>query len=934
MKNLYRFLRTASFILICPMISLVNVFGQNFTNSQLKNINLVNPTSLQFGPDGKLYIAQQDGQIKIATIQRNGPNDYTATSTETITLVRDIPNHNDDGTYAPGKKRQVTGILVEGDAANPIIYITSSDSRIGAGSFGDVNLCTNSGVISKLYKENGKWTKIDLVRGLPRSEENHATNGLVKYGNQLLVCQGGGTNSGAPSALWTYITEYALSAAILSVDLATIEALPTKTDSTGKNPYKYDIPTLDDPTRPNKPDGTDIYDPWGGNDGLNQTKIVPGGPVQIYAGGFRNPYDIVVTKHPLRSGRIYSIDNGPNRNWGGYPVKENGTVTNKYPAGEPGSLTVGNFDGLEYIGNINTYQPGAYYAGHPTPIRANPSGAGLFTNDSVHGSKWRNDNSDPNFPLPVDWPPVPESMKDPREADYYDSGTDADKSLIYFEQSTNGMCEYLYSGNSMYGDILAVGYEGDIFRIKTSDDPKVILNGKKANRVNLDKGWSIGDAKPLDITAQADGEIFEGSIWIASWGKSRIDIFEPGGAIECTSGPNSPNDDDQDGYSNDEETKTGTDPCNGADKPTDFDGDLKGDLIDDDDDNDGVKDLVDLYVRDKDNGLSTTIPTHYALFNYDPGTGFFGLGFTGLMSNYKTDYLNMYDPYNMVAGGAAGALTLEEVTPGDAYEDINTQMNGFQFGINVDKNTGTFAISAAILPSYFNATTPIDDQSQGIFIGNGDQDNYIKLILTSNGGKGGVALVTEEDGKATTIQNDLPTPNIPTEAIVFQFYVDPATAIVYPKYLIGNTLYSFDPVTASGKTKGAIQRSDTSLAVGIISTSRNSNTSFNATWDYIEVEPAIINSIKWGNSSSASDIHAYPNPTKDIINISLKDKTSQNCTIKIFNNMSQSIKETTMSYGNNGLDFPVNVSDLEPGVYFMQLINGDAKSATLKFIKQ
>ncbi|GAL85257.1 Kelch repeat-containing protein [Sporocytophaga myxococcoides] len=897
--------------------------------SHLKNVSLANPTSLQFGPDGKLYIAQQDGQIKIVTIQRNGPNNYTAISTETLTLVRDIPNHNDDGTPYPAKKRQVTGLLVDGNPSNPIIYITSSDPRIGAGSFGDVNLCTNSGVISKLFKENGKWTKIDLVRGLPRSEENHATNGLVKHGNRLLVCQGGGTNAGAPSALWTYITEYALGAAILVIDLTAIEDMPTKIDPTEKNPYKYDIPTLDDPTRPNNSDGSDINDPWGGNDGLNQAKIIPGGPVQIYAGGFRNPYDIVITKHPSRSGRVYSIDNGPNRNWGGYPVKENGTVTNNYPEGEPGSLTVNNFDGMEYIGNINTYKPGDFYAGHPTPIRANPSGAGLFTHDSIHGSKWRINKSD----LPVDWPPVPESMKDPREADYYNAGTTEDKSLIYFEQSTNGMCEYLYSGNGMYGDILAVGYEGDIFRIKMTDDPIAVRNKQMPNRVNMEKGWSIGDAKPLDITAQADGEIFEGTIWIASWGKSRIDIFEPGAEIECNSGPNSPNDDDEDGYSNDEETKSGTDPCNGADKPTDFDGDLIGDFLDDDDDNDGIKDIVDLYVRDRDNGASTTIPTHYALFNYDPGTGFFGLGFTGLMSNYKTDYLNMYDPYNMVAGGAAGALTLEAVTPGDAFEDINTQMNAFQFGINVDKFSGTYMVSAAILPSYFNATTPKDDQSQGIYIGNGDQDNYIKLVINSNGGKGGIALVTEVNGKATIVQNELPSSTIPTGPIIFKFYIDPENAVVYPMYEIAKSSYSFAPITTSGRTRGAIQKSDTTLAVGIISTSRNANETFNATWDYIEVKPAIISSINWNNSSSPSNIIAYPNPTRDIINISFKDKIEQNYAIKIYNSMSKSMRETIINSDSKGKDLSVNVSDLEPGLYFMQLISKDSKTATLKFIK-
>lgn len=50
--------------------------------------------------------------------------------------------------------------------------------------------------------------------------------------------------------------------------------------------------------------------------------------------------------------------------------------------------------------------------------------------------------------------------------------------------------------------------------------------------------------------------------------------------------------------------------------------------------------------------------------------------------------------------------------------------------------------------------------------------------------------------------------------------------------------------------------------------------------------------------------------------------------------MSQAMKETTVNTNSNGMDFPVNVSDLEPGVYFMQLTSEDSKTATLKFIKQ
>ncbi len=55
------------------------------------------PTTLAFGPDNRLYVTQVDGTIFAYTIQKNGPNNYSVTNTETINLVKNIPNHNDRG---------------------------------------------------------------------------------------------------------------------------------------------------------------------------------------------------------------------------------------------------------------------------------------------------------------------------------------------------------------------------------------------------------------------------------------------------------------------------------------------------------------------------------------------------------------------------------------------------------------------------------------------------------------------------------------------------------------------------------------------------------------------------------------------------------------------------------------------------------------------
>ena len=166
-----------------------------------------------------------------------------------------------------------------------MIYVASQRSphRRRDRAARDTNLDTNSGILSRLTWNGSAWAKLDLVRGLPRSEENHAANGMAldPATNTLYIAQGGNTNMGAPSNNFAFLPEYALSAAILSVDL----------DAIGNT--TYDLPTLDDETRP----GTnDANDPFGGNDGKNQARLVPGGPVQVYSPGFRNPYDVVITR--------------------------------------------------------------------------------------------------------------------------------------------------------------------------------------------------------------------------------------------------------------------------------------------------------------------------------------------------------------------------------------------------------------------------------------------------------------------------------------------------------------------------------------------------------------------------------------------------------------------------------------------------------------
>lgn len=436
----------------------LNAIPVNFTTSTLNAANLITRgTSLQFGPDDKLYVAEMDGVIKVFDVDRNGKNNYSASLLETINLIKNVPNHNDDGTPDFSGKRLLTGLHVAGSAGAPVIYAASSDPRQAAGPSGnDSNLDTNSGILHKLTKNGGNWNKQDLVRGLPRSEENHVSNGLVLSGNKIYLNVGGHTNQGAPSNNFAELPEYALSAATLEIDLGAIG------NST------YDLPTLDGPA--------DQHDPFGGHDGLNQAKLVQNGPVQIFASGLRNAYDIVLTE----SGRIYTWDNGPNTGWGGTP-------------GNNCSDAISNA-GTKYQDGLHLISKG-YYAGHPNPTRGNK-------NNTFGGQ------------TPIEGP------DDPEQCVYKVPGQN-DGSLTTNNPSTNGLSEYTATnfGGDMQGDLLAVAFDKTLYRVQLNGSGKTVTSKTK---LLTDNGQA-----PLDVTAQGDGDVFPGTIWIVDNIVKTITVLEP-----------------------------------------------------------------------------------------------------------------------------------------------------------------------------------------------------------------------------------------------------------------------------------------------------------------------------------------------------------------------------------------------------------------------
>ncbi len=785
----------------------------SFTKSTLSGESSTNLTSLQFGPDDRLYVAQQDGLIRIYTVQRNGPTDYQVSATETITAIQAIPNHDDDGQLNAGvNTRQVTGLLVAGTASNPVIYVGSSDPRIGGGGGStNTNLDTNSGIISRLTWNGTTWDKLDLVRGLPRSEENHASNGmqLDNTNHILFVMQGGHTNMGAPSNNFVFTPEYSLSAALLAIDLAAI------------GETTYDLPTLDDEDQPGDPDPND---PFGGNNGKNQALLVPGGPVQVYSPGWRNAYDVVVTE----AGRMYTVDNGPNSNWGDVPAGEGpaGTCTNSI--GEPGAT---------HVDRLHQITGQGYYGGHPNPTRANMANTFNPTN-----------------------PQSPVTAGNPVECDYRTPGVD-DGALALYPASTNGICEYTASNfsNAMQGDLLLASFDNKIYRaVLTPAGDGVILNEALLS--------SVGN-HPLDVTAQGDFDIFPGTIWVAMHGGNNVVIYEPVDFSECTGADDTGVDEDGDGYTNADEIDNGTSPCSPGDVPPDADGDLVSDLNDPDDDDDGLPDTSDPFAIDADNGTTTALPVIYTWENDAPAAGgILNLGFTGLMTNGTDDYATLFDPTGKTAGGAAGVFTIDSVSEGDARDGLNNQAHAHQFGVDVDASSGVFTAHTRMVAP-FNGITPEDHQSMGLFIGTGAQDNYVKLVLDAAGGVGGIELGIEQDdiyadGPSTTVT--MPGP----ESVDLYLTIDAAAHTVQAAYAI-NQVGMPGSITLLG-TPQSIPASwlggPYGLAAGLISTSRGTARPFAASWDLIEVTPG-----------AAGEVCFFDSDCDDTIACTLDECTSGQC---------------------------------------------------------
>lgn len=211
---------------------------------------MTRPTSMEFGPDGRLYVSEFMGTIHALTL---GP-DKQPISDEVITSIAN---------------RLTLGVAIDPASTpeNVILWVTHSDRNLTN------DAPANSSVVSRLSGP-GFSTRQDVITGLPRSKANHSVNSL-HFGpdGKLYIAISGNTGAGAPNGAETEFgdrPEQPLSAAILVADVKS----PGFQGECATPVGSFGIPSTCD--------------------------------VSTYATGFRNAYDF--TFHSNRS--LYATDNG------------------------------------------------------------------------------------------------------------------------------------------------------------------------------------------------------------------------------------------------------------------------------------------------------------------------------------------------------------------------------------------------------------------------------------------------------------------------------------------------------------------------------------------------------------------------------------------------------------------------------------------------
>jgi glucose/arabinose dehydrogenase len=446
-------------------------------------------TTLVIPKDNRLYASMTSGVIRVFNINPNG----------TLSLSHDITTFS--GRAVIGMAETTTST-----ANNVVLWVVNNDAYTGGNDAAHF-----SGHISKLTNTGGNsYSKQDYIVGLPRSRKDHLTNSIV-YGpdGALYVTQGSLSAMGRADPTWGNQPEVLLSAAVLRIDPALLEAYVSSHDNS-----PLDVRTAD-------VSGNEITQNYGLGEvpGNLYDPLETNAPLTIFATGIRNGYDLAWHSN----GQLYVPANGS---------AAGGNVPG-YAAGTPCQNRIdkglfGNFDwqGTQppQVINLPTQNDylfrvvsGGYY-GHPNPERC----------------EWVANGGNPTAGADpaevIDDPPPPATPT----RNGYDVGVQPDRNWRGFafnfgkNSSPDGVIEYktnIYDGN-LRGKLLVVRYSAG------KDIVTLTPGGSAANFNIINAEYGItgftGFSNPLDLVE----DLRNGNIYVAEFGSEqsingKISVLKP-----------------------------------------------------------------------------------------------------------------------------------------------------------------------------------------------------------------------------------------------------------------------------------------------------------------------------------------------------------------------------------------------------------------------
>ncbi len=248
-------------------------------------------------------------------------------------------------------------------------------------------------------------------------------------------------------------------------------------------------------------------------------------------------------------------------------------------------------------------------------------------------------------------------------------------------------------------------------------------------------------------------------------------------------------------------------------------------------DGDGVLDCCDAFALDSTNGTTGSLFHLEFTGGFAPGQLLEDAGFTGVMSNNVESFRDLYDEGNVNVTG--GRLSLDATTIGDAVDARNDQEYAFLRGFVAP--AGVFTVYSEVCKPY----PPANFQSFGIFLGTGDQDNFIKAVVDRADSARAVHDTREVDGDGFGISMKKDGARIDAAPCLgLKITVTPSTLTYAPGYSLdgGSTWLTFGGDQTRRTLPASWFQGDRVLALGIISTRvKASNPSFSATWENVGV---------------------------------------------------------------------------------------------------